>query len=167
MTAYALLDTRYIAPPTRRDLSAGVSEFAVRINDELKRTYQDLLRTAIGHQRLSDPLAELAAGYEESHTLGDSDERVMPSASAYNEAVELLGSLPSWVPPIPVMEPSGAIGFEWDFGRNRFFVLAVDGTGRIEYSAILGTGDDHHGTTNFAGAAPRRALDLLVELMKQ
>lgn len=168
MTAVALADARYVVSPTAGDFSGGVSEFAGRITTEIERTYSDFIRSVTGQHRLADPLRELAVSFDESRELGDSDERVAPSTAAYNEAIELLQSLPSWAPPpMPVMEPSGAIGLEWDFGPGKFFVLAVDGTRRVEYSAILGPGDDHHGTTYFAAMPLRRPLDLLADLLQR
>ena len=50
-----------------------------------------------------------------------------------------------------VIEPSGAIAFEWDLGPFRWLVFALKGTGTIEHSAMLGIGNEQWGTRNFAG----------------
>jgi len=63
------------------------------------------------------------------------------------------------------MEHNGAIALEWNVGEGRFFVVAVDGTGRVEYSAILGIDGEHYGRTNFTGAIPAKAEALLARLM--
>jgi hypothetical protein len=45
-------------------------------------------------------------------------------------------------------------------------VLALKGTGMIEYSAILGLGNEMHGTRNFAGTLGRHEIALLSELIQ-
>ena len=84
-----------------------------------------------------------------------------------NEAYELLKALPQWcVAPYPIVEPSGAIALEWDLGPNRWLVLALKGTGKIEHSAMLGMGNEQSGTRNFSGALGGHESALLSELMQ-
>jgi hypothetical protein len=165
MTTAAMDDARYIA--IFRETSRGVSEAARSVDEQVKQLLEEALRSASWRRKLADPLTELEEGYRESHALGQDEERTPPSVAALREAATLIQSLPSWVPaPTSVMEPSGAIGLEWYLGPNKFLVFAVDGTGRVEYSAILGLGEEHHGVTNFRGGPPRHGLDLLAELLK-
>lgn len=151
----------------RRGPTFGASQIAGRLLQRATQFFEDAARSALGATRWSDPLARLFQGYEESRLLASGGEYRTPSLVAVREAMDLIESLPSWVPtPTPLMEPSGAIALEWEFGRGRFFVLAVDGTGRVEYSAILGLGDEHFGVANFAGIMPRHAQTLLAELIR-
>lgn len=76
-------------------------------------------------------------------------------------------TLPDWVPmPTPLMESTGVIAFEWDFGPGRFFVLALNGTGKLEYSAIFGINDERFGVMSFAGVFPVGARLLLAEMVE-
>jgi hypothetical protein len=168
MTTAVLRNAPYISSPTRREMSSGVSQVAQQLSDQVKRSFEDVFRSATGQRKLATPLAELKRGYDESQALGIDDQRLPPTIEAFREAAALIRSLPSWAPPpTAVIEPSGAIGLEWYFGPSKFLVLAVDGTGRFEYSAILGPGEDHHDTINFTEASRRHALDLLGELLKR
>lgn len=66
------------------------------------------------------------------------EEQATPSLAALREAIALLGQLPESVePPEPVIEPSGAVAWTWDFEDGRFLVLAVRGQGRVERSAVV------------------------------
>jgi hypothetical protein len=63
---------------------------------------------------------------------------VVPSATAVDEAVTLLEMLPSGVwPPEPVIEDSGTIAWVWDRWPGKFLALAVNGTGRVQRSAVV------------------------------
>jgi hypothetical protein len=108
----------------------------------------------------------LSAGYKEAEELSDHADQSVPTPAAMREAHELLAALPQWcVAPVPSVEPSGAIAFEWDLGPSRWLVLALKGTGTIEHSVMLGFGNEQSGTRNFAGALGRHELALLSELM--
>lgn len=86
--------------------------------------------------------------------------------AALKQAQTLIESLPlATVAPTPLFEPSGAIALEWDVGAGRFFVVALDGSGHIDYSAILGPSDEHSGRVPFKGRLPERAATLLAELL--
>ena len=79
----------------------------------------------------------------------------------------MLEALPTWCAvPAPMIEPSGAIAFEWDLGPHRWLVFALKGIGTIEHSAMIGRGVELHGTTNFTGSLGKRERDLLQDLMQ-
>ena len=83
------------------------------------------------------------------------------------EAAALLEALPTWCAvPAPLIEPSGAIAFEWDLGPHRWLVFALKGIGTIEHSAMIGRGVELHGTTNFTGSLGKRERDLLQDMMQ-
>lgn len=167
MTTAVFRGVPYGGTVGRRGPTFGASQIAGRLLQQAAQFVEDTARSALGESRWNDPLARLVESYEESRTLASRGEYEVPSLAAVNEAIALIASLPSWMPiPTPLMESNGAIGLEWDFGPGRFFVLAVDGTARVEYSAILGFGDEHHGIANFSGTMPRHAQILLFELLK-
>lgn len=149
-------------------VSAGVSEAAERVAGQLKRVFMDGMRTASGQSVVLPVHAALREGYEEAMRLAPHGEQALPSPGAIREADELLAALPQWcvAPTNSVVEPSGAISFEWDLGPNRWVALAVKGTGTIEHSAMLGLGNEQWGTRNFAGTLDSHGLRLLSELMR-
>jgi hypothetical protein len=128
---------------------------------------EDVARSATGEQRLRSPIVHLLAGAKESRELAQHGDVSAPTEGAIREAIALIESLPAWAPPpTPIMENDGAIGLEWEVGSGRFFLLAVDGTGRAEYSAILGVEGEHYGTTNLTGGMPADAEVLLARLLR-
>lgn len=149
-------------------VSAGVSDAAEHLASQLKRVFLDAVRTASGQAVILPVQVALSTGYQEASRLAAAgDEQVVPTSAAMREADELLTALPPWcVAPVPTVEPSGAIAFEWDLGPSRWLVLALKGTGTIEHSAILGMGNEMHGTRNFAGTLGRHEIALLSELMQ-
>jgi len=166
MSAYALSALVSTSPRTPARIPATAEAGAIEGPAALRHSVRQTMNSP-AHDRFTETVQQLEAQLRESLALGTDKERVMPRQSALREAVELLAQLPAWAPPPhPVIEPTGAIGLEWDLGADRFFVLAVDGTGRIEYSAILGPGEDHYGTTLLSNSVPKRALDLLSELIR-
>ena len=145
----------YPKPSGRRNKEAAL----------LGRVHQ--VMSAPSNARFDATLRQLEAQLWESIDQGEPCDRVAPSQAAIEEATALLRGLPAWVPPpFAVVEPSRAIGLEWDLGPDRFFVLAVDGTGRLEYSAILGPENDHFRATPLSAGVPKQALDLLAELIR-
>ena len=82
------------------------------------------------------------------------------SQAAYYEAVRFLVALPSWLPtPEIVPEPEGDIGFEWSYGKNRILAASVNGTNRITYAGLLGTGNKAYGTEVFDGSIPQTLVE--------
>lgn len=144
----------------------GVSEAAEHLASELKQMVLDKVRTASGQATILPAHAALSSGYAEAEKLVNHGDQALPTPAAMCEANELLAALPQWCDaPSPIIEPSGAIAFEWDRGPNRWLVLALKGTGTIEHSAMLGLGNEQSGTRNYAGALGRHELALLSELM--
>lgn len=148
-------------------LSGGVSEVAVQIRSQFTQVWADACRTASGQRSSPAHRTELMDNYAEAQALARGGESLAPTPAALREADSLLEALPKWAPkPSPIIEPSGAIAFEWDMGLNRFLVFAVKGNGTIEFSAILGLGDEYWGTKNFAGTLGARELGLLSDLVR-
>ena len=148
-------------------LSGGVSDVARQISGHVMRVLSDAGRTASGQRFLLAERTALIDNYAEAQALAEHGESVAPTPATLREAHSLLAALPSWAAaPSPTIEPSGAIAFEWDFGPNRFLVFAVNGTGIVEHSAILGLGNEYWGTKNFAGTLGKHELRLLSELMQ-
>lgn len=167
MTAAVLIPSGQMLGFGVCSVSAGVSEAAERVAEQLKRVFMDAMRTASGQAVVLPIHAALREGYEEAMKLAPHGDQALPSPSAIREADELLAALPQWcAAPNPVVEPSGAITFEWDLGPNRWLAFAVKGTGTIEHSAMLGLGNEQWGTRNFAGALDANGLTLLSELMR-
>lgn len=148
-------------------VSAGVSDAAEHLAAQLKRVLLDTVRTASGQAVILPAQSALRAGYQEAARLVASGEQTIPTSAAMREADEFLTALPPWcLSPVPIVEPSGAIAFEWDLGPSRWLVLALKGTGTIEHSAMLGLGNEQSGTRNFSGALGRHEIALLSELMQ-
>lgn len=148
-------------------ISAGVSGAAEHLAAQLKSVFLDSVRSASGQSVILPTVTALTQGYREAVEQAHSAEQDYPTPAAMREAHELLAALPQWSPaPGATVEPSGAIAFEWDLGPHRWLVLALKGTGTIEYSAMLGLGNEDYGTRNFAGTLGRHELALLSELMQ-
>ena len=146
-------------------ISAGVSDAAGHLASQLNRVVFDSIRTASGQAVVLAAHTALRDGYKEAEAHARHGDQTLPTAAAMREADELLTALPHWcVAPVPVIEPSGAIAFEWDLAPNRWLVFALKGTGTIEHSAMLGLGNEQWGTRNFAGTLGRHESALLSEL---
>ena len=91
------------------------------------------------------------------------------SQEAYHEAVRFLVALPlSWLPtPEVVPEPEGDIGFEWNFGKNRIFVVSINGTNIVTYAGLLGTGNKTNGTEVFDGSIPQTIVNNISRVSQQ
>lgn len=167
MTTAALThDSRYLGAGTGR-MTSGVSGVASFLEAQFKRLAFEKMRTARGQAAVLPSHSGLAESYREAKSLANSGEQVVPSPATLSEAFQFLEALPSWCePPTPIVEPSGAISFEWDFGPGRWLVLAIKGTGAIEHSAMLGLGNEQYGTRNFAGRLGKHELGLLAEVMQ-
>ena len=88
-------------------------------------------------------------------------EQQVPSADTQREAIKLLRMLPSDVDmPGPVIEPSGAISWNWERGSDEVLILAVDGKGRVQRSAIF-DGEESWDTTPLAESLQAEDLALL------
>lgn len=148
-------------------ISAGVSETADYLRAQVKRALFDNVRTASGQNLVLPVNDSLDESYREAVSLAATGEQALPSPAALREAHELLAALPHWCsPPAALVEPSGAIAFEWDSGPHRWLILALRGTGTIEYSAVLGLGVEKWGVGNFAGNLGGDELELLSRVMR-
>ena len=71
------------------------------------------------------------------------------------EAIRFICALPQRLPsPEIVPEPTGDIGFEWNYGKNLIFIASVSGTKLVDYAGLFGTGEETHGTEVFDGSIP-------------
>ena len=148
-------------------ISAGVSDPAKHLAALFKRSVQDTFRTATGQNPIISTIPALNESYKEAEIQARFGEQTLPAPAAMREAQELLEALPHWCAvPSPMIEPSGAIAFEWDMGPNRWLVLALKGIGTIEHSAMLGLGNELWGARNFAGALGRHEWTILKDLMQ-
>jgi len=156
MTAIAIHDR-----PTSltRSFSTGSSE----ASQNLQKLYEDTvvsLRKSVTWNYLGGVIVILKETYQECSEDGwDGYGALSITQETYDEAVRFLNALPSWLPtPEIVPEPNGDIGFEWTFGKNRTLVASVDGTNRITYAGLLGTGNKSHGTEVFDGSIPQTII---------
>lgn len=148
-------------------ISAGVSDTAAHLASQMKRVFMDSVRTASGQTVVLPTHTALREGYKEAAEQAAHGNQALPAPAAMREAHEFLAALPQWCAvPVPIIEPSGAIAFEWDLGPFRWLVFALKGTGTIEHSAMLGIGNEQWGTRNFAGTLGKHELALLTELMQ-
>lgn len=162
MTAFAAVERlRYLGPAAPSASATDVSKFA---SGALSRL-QTFVRTATGQRLHVQPLGALAEEVAVANQAAAIGEANVPSAAALREAHTFLDSLPdSILRPVPLVEPSGAIAFEWDFAPNRYLILAVKGTGVLEFSAATGAGRRTWGVTNFTGGLDDATLRMLLEV---
>lgn len=145
--------------------SAGVSEWARRASESSTRRFLEYFRTARGQRLFVDPRQALDEQLTTADEMAAAGEAYAPSGAALQEAHSLIDSLPeSFARPAPYVEPSGAISFEWDFGRDRYAILAVKGTGVLEFSAATGPGERQWGIRNFGGRIDESSLRILAEI---
>ena len=157
MTAVAIYDRSTFLT---RSYSTGSSE----ASKNLQKLYIDTvasLRKSVTWNYLGNALDTLRETYEECYKGNWDGYGALPvSLATYDEAVRFLNAFPSWLPtPEIVPEPSGDIGFEWNFGKNRVLAASVNGTNRITYAGLLVTGNKAHGTEVFDGSIPQALVD--------
>lgn len=157
MTAIAIHDRSSFRA---RSYSTGSSE----VSQRLQKLYEDAvvsLRKSVTWNYLGDALEALRETYQECYEENWDGYGALPvSQATYDEAVRFLNALPSWLPtPEIVPEPDGDIGFEWNCGKNRMLAASVNGTNRITYAGLLGTGNKAHGTEVFDGSIPQTLVD--------
>ncbi len=140
--------------------SAGASDASKRLQIFYKDAIENL-RKSVTWNYLSGVLVTLSEIYQEcSEDNWDGYGALPITQETYDEAVRFLNALPSWLPiPEIVPEPDGDIGFEWNFGKNHMLAASVDGTNRITYAGLLGTGNKAHGTEVFDGSIPQTLVD--------
>ena len=137
-------------------------------SSEVSRTLQKLFEVTVASLRKSDTWNYLGSTrdalretYRECCEENWDGYGALPiSQATYAEAERFLIALPSWLPtPKIVPEPEGDIGFEWSFGKNRILAASVNGTNRITYAGLLGTGNKAHGTEVFDGSIPQTLVE--------
>lgn len=96
--------------------------------------------SAIEQDRFERPMLALYEALAEAHEVAAvSEDHMMPSVPTLREARKLLRMLPRDVAmPEPVIEPSGTIAWSWDHAGVGYVVLAVNGTGAVQRSAVIG-----------------------------
>ena len=145
--------------------SAGASEVARFASDSRTRRFVEYFRTARGQRLFVDPRQALDEQLTTADAMAAAGEAYPPSGAALQEAHSLIDSLPeSFVRPAPYVEPSGAISFEWDFGKDRYAILAVKGTGVLEYSVATRPGERQWGVRNFSGRVDEDSLRILAQI---
>lgn len=78
------------------------------------------------------------------------------SPAAIRDAILFISSMPAWLPhPEIVAEPSGEIGFQWDFGKNRKFAASIKGNNTIIYAGLLGSGSKISGVEIYNDSIPK------------
>lgn len=144
-------------------LQSGVSDAAEIICKLIGATTAHLVTSATGQTRIADPVASLYDLYEQcAQANWDGEGAKGISYDAVEEAEQLIYLLPSYVPiPEFVPEPTGAIALEWYQGRDRVYLLSVDGTNSLQFAALLGRGNELHGRVNFQDGLPAMILDHL------
>jgi hypothetical protein len=136
---------------------------------QLQRLYEGVvvsLRRSVTWDYLGKALDALSETYRECNEQNWDGYDALPiSQATYDEAIRFLNALPSWMPtPEIVPEPSGDIGFEWNFGKNRILAASVGGTNRIIYAGLLGTGNKAHGIEVFDGSIPQTLVDHITRI---
>lgn len=134
----------------------GVSPDAGKLRNVLSRCNEEYAFPASRQKELDS----IRASFKElSETVSEAmyftDEFEIPSELTLNEASRLLATIPSSFPrPAILIEPSGAIAFEWYRSPKNIFLLSSSGRGSLEYAALFGAGNEFHGKVNFAGHFP-------------
>lgn len=134
-----------IGPAARRSASSTQSVLEARNQEAVAKLYEQF-------REARQILADAGAGKK---------------FGALTEAETLLASIPLGDDlPEARFEEDGSIGLEWDIGPGRFFLMALDGTGRLEYSIIRGPDDETYGRIPFRGTLPALAIEALTTFQK-
>lgn len=87
-------------------------------------------------------------------------------AEAFEVARRFVQSLPAQFPrPRVVTDPDGWFAFEWNRGRRKSVVVAVDPAYRVHFSALLGPAE-LDGSEPFFGVFPQSVENLLQRLYR-
>jgi len=148
------------------NVARGVSDAASSIFNTLRSFQQHVVTSATGQARLAEPDEKLRELFEAIESEVEEDGAKRPSWEAYREAYNVLLNLPVEMPrPTLIPEPHGAIAFEWCKDPQHLFIISVNGTRTMEYAALLGEGDELHGSMSFSEIVPapiRANLDLFI-----
>jgi len=148
-------------------LNTGSSKASRDIQQKFEETVT-FLRRSITWNTAADTVNSLQEMFGKCSKIGwDGYDANVVSQATFDEAYVFINSLPSWLPlPEIVPESTGDIGFEWYFGKNKIFVVSVEGTGQLNYAGILGLGNKAHGTEIFDGTIPKSIIEHILRISK-
>lgn len=141
----------------------GASDDALRISEMRSRIVSRFAASAIGNERLAEPLQVLAEIFQACHVSNWDGEEAEPiSGQALSDARAILWSLPSYVPlPEIFPESTGAIAFAWYRAPGFRYIIAVSGKGVLQYSGLFGAGNESYGESRLQGGIPKMTRDHL------
>jgi len=106
----------------------------------------------------------LRAALDEARLLAAERGWILPNERTIAEAQRLLELVQAqWGAPAVQAEPGGAISLEWEAGARGWLKLSVDGSARLEHSAVI-EGDEYAQFEDFGDALPDWARHLLGRL---
>ncbi len=150
-----------------QDRNTGSSGASKKLSKIVADTFTDLNKASTWdhHRQVFSALRETYLECQSENWDGYS---ALPiNNSTYNDAIRFINALPSYLPsPNIVPEPTGDIGFEWDFGKDRIFVASVDGTNRVTYAGLIGKGNNTQGVETFNGSIPQTIVDQIKRICK-
>ncbi|MDZ7661957.1 hypothetical protein [Thiohalophilus sp.] len=162
--AVALSPVQNFYIPSR---NTGSSACSNELDDALMKTLK-YMREPISRQSvetLVDEIIEVAGECYEDNWDGYDAQRI--SSLTTNEAISFAVSLPAEFP-IPEVIPvaTGEIAFEWDYGKNRIFVVTVKGNNSIAYAGLLGAGSRVKGIESYSEHVPKVVVDSVRRISK-
>lgn len=157
-------DDKYFFPSNPE--STGVSQaFTDLVN--FKKNIFSGISLAIIDERPKDLQEELVDIYKECSVDDWDSYGALPlKEAAFFEAKKFISDMPSWLPiPEVVPEPSGDIGFQWDFGKDKVLVASLSGENIVVYASILGAAERRrNGSDLFNDTIPNEIINGLVEI---
>jgi len=161
-----------LAVPDRTDFIASFTNTgSSKTSYDLQVKYEETietLRRAITWNHAESAINSLYEMYDDCSEPGwDGYGSEAVDQVTFDEAYKFLNSLPSWISmPEIVPESNGDIGFEWYFGKDKVFVVSVEGSGQLNYAGILGLGNKAHGTEIFDGTIPKSIIENISRISK-
>jgi hypothetical protein len=164
MTAFALSGYQY---PLLQRRNTGTSKCSDELDEIVQDTITHLKEPVTSHTRES-LYVELTNIFLECSKVNWDQYGANPvSAKALMEAYWFVTILPSWIPnPEVTPEPSGEIGFEWNFGKNMVFVVTIKGNHSIAYAGMLGSGNRTRGIESYSEAIPSVIFESIRRISK-
>jgi hypothetical protein len=150
-----------------RFLNTGSSKASRNIQTKIEETVV-YFRKSVTRNHAEDAINSLKKIFSECSEDGwDGYDAKTISQVTFDEAYKFLNSLPSWLSmPEIVPEPNGDIGFEWYFGKDKVFIVSVEGLGQLSYAGILGLGVKAHGAEIFDGTIPKSIIENVSRIAK-
>ena len=164
MTALALSGYDY---PLLQPRSTGASKCSHELDKIVKDTIIHLRQPETGHLRDSV--------YTELHNIflecsKENWDRYGAKPILHTALIEtyaFIFALPVWVPnPEIAPEPTGEIGLEWGFGKDRVFVVSIKGNQSIAYAGLLGAGNRTRGIESYSEAIPRVIFESIKRVIR-